>query len=159
MKDLITLPKSRPKVREEYPLLASDVKERLGLKGRELACWRRHHAPDYTSKEGRVKRWRAPLPDVKCGIYGSNAATLHISRVILHPTKTPLCTGTWGQLDAILKAAVKRWHQLPKGREIATVAAEFGQPETVANMSPPPPRGKSRLRRSVAPPNSSESAA
>lgn len=136
---LIKVRPSRAKVREQFPLTVTEARWRMELTPSQFARYRRYFPPDYQSKGGRVQRYRAPMKPEPYGIYGFNAHDLHVQPVC-YQNAEPRAVGSFQDMHAIVKRAVREWPALTFRREIEEVAARYFVavviPEPVA---PPPP--------------------
>lgn len=128
----------KARVRQEFPLLARDVRSKL----RQLG-WKRTQVKhqmrdaDYVSPTGRVKRFKKrdlpKPPQPQCCIVGDQASGKDALRVINLDKFRPALYGTsrnrmrfcgsGDECREILQTAIKQWWSLPRGTEIEHVAA------------------------------------
>ena len=128
----------KTKIRQEFPLLARDVRAKLRQLGwKRTAVKHQMRDADYVSPTCRVKRFKrrqlpAPPAPQYC-IVGDQASGKDALRIIpldkfkpaLHGTsknRMRFC-GPRSECSDVLTATIKQWWSLPRGTEIEHVAA------------------------------------
>ncbi len=119
--------KRRAGVRQMHPHTAEQARRILALSEGSFAWWSKMCPPSYTSKGGRVRRWRE-LPEIVYGIVGTNADTLRVVPLVTEAeADCARARGSYTSMMALASFAVKTWTapRRDKGREVEQAAAEW----------------------------------